>query len=124
MMAVGDDVETPENDKKSPLSWLGFPASTPSIHPSYNIVTPELHPLSTQSKFPHPPVCNSIVKADAITGGNDCQLHGLLDCAIRNLVSSNPSKVAHGIEQNPSTAPKLSDIAPSIFSPGYDDVSG
>ncbi|KAL1968810.1 hypothetical protein VTN77DRAFT_1171 [Rasamsonia byssochlamydoides] len=122
-MAASDDVERPESDNRSPTPWSGFPASTPSTSsPSYSPFTPELHPSGTEAVFRHPPVGVSVIKANAVAGGDDCQLHRLLDCAIRNWISSNPSKVAHGIEQlNPRGALKLSDIAPSVFSPGYHD---
>jgi hypothetical protein len=47
----------------------------------------------------------------------------LLDYAIRNLISSNPSRVAPGLKESSSGLVKhLSDIAPAVFSPGYRDV--
>jgi hypothetical protein len=49
------------------------------------------------------------------------ELQGLLDSAIRNLISPNPSHLTYKAEES-RLAAKLADIAPAIFSPGYRDV--
>jgi hypothetical protein len=52
------------------------------------------------------------------------ELQGLLDFAIRNIISSNPSHAACKVEElNSGRALKLADIAPAVFSPGYRGVS-
>jgi hypothetical protein len=126
MMTADDCAETSESDKKISTPWLAYPASPLFTSPGYTSFTPELHPLDMGTRFRHPPVSESIMKANRVSGGDDCELHMLLDFAIRNLITSKPSKVMREIEQvNPRgepRLPKLSDIAPSVFSPGYHDV--